>query len=281
MKNSILFLFFLSLFIWNCTNPSPSSSEEGNTEGEKEGMTQFTEDEKFKEAHENPRKINPDLKGKMIKFDTPDGKKGSAYAVISEDAEEYLLVIHEWWGLNEHIMQEADRFAANLGSVNILALDLYDGKVADNRDQASEYMNSVTQERAEAIIKGAINLAGAEAEIATVGWCFGGGWSLKASILAGEQGAGCVMYYGMPVKDAKALAPLEADILGIFAEKDEWITPEVVNNFEALADATKKDLEVHQFNADHAFANPSSPRYNEEAAQKANQLALEFLKEKL
>lgn len=89
------------------------------------------------------------------------------------------------------------------------------------------------------------------------------------------------MYYGMPVQKAEELAPLKTDVLGIFAEKDGWITPEVVGNFEVLANATGKNVSVHQFDAEHAFANPSSPRYNEKAAQEANQLALDFLKEKL
>jgi carboxymethylenebutenolidase len=86
------------------------------------------------------------------------------------------------------------------------------------------------------------------------------------------------MYYGMPLQKADALAPLKAPILGIFAEKDGWITPQVVANFENLAKATGKSIETHQFDADHAFANPSNPAYKEEAAQKANALALAFLK---
>ena len=99
--------------------------------------------------------------------------------------------------------------------------------------------------------------------------------------MAGAQGAGCVIYYGMPVEDAAALAPLQADVLGIFAEEDGWITPDVVNKFEDLAKATGKQVETHQYKAAHAFANPSNPAFDAAAATEANALALSFLKERL
>lgn len=158
---------------------------------------------------------------------------------------------------------------------------MYDGNVADNPDDARKYMQAVKVERANAIIEGAMASAGADAKIATIGWCFGGGWSLKSSIMARDRGAGCVIYYGMPVEDAKELEPLKADVLGIFGKDDKWINPKVVEKFDALAKATGKNFEYEIYDADHAFANPSSPRYVEEAAQKANAKVLAFLREKL
>ena len=104
---------------------------------------------------------------------------------------------------------------------------------------------------------------------------------MRTSILAAERGAGCVMYYGMPVEKAEELAALQVDVLGIFAEQDKWINREVIGKFEALAKATGKKVENHWFVAEHAFANPTSPRYNGAAAQEANALALAFLREKL
>ena len=85
----------------------------------------------------------------------------------------------------------------------------------------------------------------------------------------------------MPVEKAEELAPLKAEVLGIFGEKDKWINPDVVKKFDALAKATGKDFKYKIFDADHAFANPSSPRYVEAAAQEANAMVLDFLKEKL
>ena len=245
-------------------------------------MAEFTKDSSFKEAHEIPATIEFKGKGSMLEFATPDGAKAQAHTIINDStSKKYLFVIHEWYGLNNHIKQEAERLAENLPQVNVMALDIYDGKVADNRDDASKYMKSVTEDRAKAIINGALAVAGEDAEVATIGWCFGGGWSLKSSILAGEQGKACVIYYGMPVQSAEELAPIQADMLGIFAKQEKWINPEVVEKFANLAKATNKSLEVHSFDADHAFANPSSPRYNEEAAQKANAIALAFLKERI
>lgn len=282
LRHLILFAMALGLVFTSCQNSGKSGGQGEGEAADSSDMAQFADDEKFKGAHETPMELNFDGTGQMIEFDTPDGQKGSAYALMPEEASnKYLLVIHEWWGLNNNIKAEAERLFQHLGDVNVLALDIYDGKVADNPDKAGELMQSIKEERARAIIQGAINKAGADARIGTIGWCFGGGWSLKASIMAGDQGAACVMYYGMPVQDAKALAPLEAPILGIFARQDEWITPEVAQKFENLAKAAGKSIETHIYDADHAFANPSGERYNEEAAQQANQQAWAFLKQRL
>ncbi len=281
MSKHILFpMLILIVGFFSCNN---ASKNEANSSSD-EDMSQFANDENFKEKHETPAQIDFEGKGRQLEFHTPDGQKGTAYAILPEEpTNNYLLVFHEWWGLNDQIRQEAERLFEELDGVAVMALDLYDGEVTDNQDKAGELTQAASQkqDRLKAIINGAINYAGEDAQIATIGWCFGGGWSLKASIMAGDQGAGCVMYYGMPVQEAEALKPLEADILGIFAEQDGWITPEVANNFKKLAESAGKDVEIRIFDADHAFANPSSPRYVEEAAQEANALALEFLKERL
>ncbi|MEM1320264.1 MAG: dienelactone hydrolase family protein [Bacteroidota bacterium] len=259
-----------------------SCGEASTSKTEGEGMNKFANDKEFKEAHEEPTKLEYEEKGQWISFATEDGQEGKAYALKTEAAsDKYLFVIHEWWGLNDNVKREAERYFEELSGTNVLALDLYDGNVADNREDASKYMQAVKEERANAIIKGALAHAGENAKVATVGWCFGGGWSLRSSILAENQGVGCVIYYGAPVEKADQLVPLKADVLGIFAEKDGWITPKVVSDFEALAKATGKSVKVHQFDADHAFANPSSPRYNEAAATAANQLTLAFLQDHL
>lgn len=277
MFRKMLFALMLAVaFLTACNNSS------GDGADTTDDMAQFSEDQEFKDAHDSPEALEFAGKGQMLEFATTDDSTGQAYLVApGKLTDKVLFVIHEWWGLNDHIKKEAERLADSLDNVTVLALDLYDGKVADNPDDAGKLMQSVKPERAEAIIKGAMGQVGSNAEIATIGWCFGGGWSLKASIMAGAQAAGCVMYYGMPVQEASALAPLRTEVLGIFAEKDGWITPEVVNNFEELAEKTNKEVTTHQFDADHAFANPSNPNYDKEAAEKANALALDFLKEKL
>jgi carboxymethylenebutenolidase len=246
--------------------------------------TETDSEQAFKKAHDEPKTIDFQGKGELTTFKTNDGKSASAYTLKAKQTEvdKYLFVIHEWWGLNDYVKRETDRlYDALEGQVTVMALDLYDGKVTNNRDDAQKMMDAISSERATSIIKGAIIQAGEYAEIATIGWCFGGGWSLKASILAGEKGAGCVMYYGMPVTEAKDLAPIQSDILAIFAKQDQWITPKVAATFEKLGKATGKNIETHIFDANHAFANPSSESYNSEAATNANTLVLDFLKLRL
>ena len=279
MSNKVSFFFLLVMIISvACNNQTSSDAEEKATED----MAQFAEDKDFQKAHEEPESIGAPTEGEIMTFATPDGQTASAYALVPENPNgNFLFVIHEWWGLNNHIKEEAVRLFKNLEGVTIMALDMYDGKVATTQEDAGKFMQAVNQERAEAIVNGAIAHAGPSAKIGTIGWCFGGGWSLRSSILATKQGAGCVIYYGMPVQDAAELAPIEADILGIFAEQDGWITPAVVSKFEALAKATGEQVEIHQYDAAHAFANPSNPKYDKEAADEANAIALVFLQERL
>lgn len=245
-------------------------------------MSQFADNKDFQNDHEMPGEAAPANTGERIQFPTPDGKQGSAYALMTKTpSEEYLLVFHEWWGLNDHIREEAEKYFDALDSVNVMALDLYDGEVATTRERAGELTKSVQEERARAIIQGALNKAGENARVGTIGWCFGGGWSLKASIMAGERGQACVMYYGMPVTEQEAVAPLEAPVLAIFARQDEWITPKVAADFEEMMAEAEKTVQVQSYDADHAFANPSSPRYNQQAAQAANAVAKAFLEANL
>lgn len=278
MKNiTLLFSFamFALLAFTRCTS-------ETVTEQSSDAMAKFTSDAAFTKAHEAPQAIDYQAKGQIVEVRTKDGGMTKLYVVKpAEWTNKFLFVIHEWWGLNDQIKQETDRLADSLGNVTVVALDLYDGQVTANPEEAGKIMGSVKPERSQAIVNAALAYAGKDGKIATIGWCFGGGWSLRTSIMAAERGAGCVMYYGMPVEKAEELAPLQVDVLGIFAEQDKWINREVIGKFEALAKATGKKVENHWFDADHAFANPTSPRFKEEAAQKANALALAFIREKL
>lgn len=262
----------LILLVVSCTQKSIDSDK---------GMAVFANNKEFQKAHEAPKPFTYQERGKMIKFSTPDGKQGNAYSINRENAKATLILVHEWWGLNNYIKQEADRYFDAVGNINVLAIDMYDGKVATTPEEAGKYMNTVTNERAESIIKGALTHIPVKMPVATIGWCFGGGWSLRASILAEDQGLACVMFYGMPVMEADKLVKLKAPVLGLFAEKDQWITPEVTQKFKDVMIATGKTVTINGFNADHGFANPSSPKYNEPAAQQANAIALKFLKEKI
>jgi carboxymethylenebutenolidase len=218
----------------------------------------------------------------MVTFKTSDGKEGTGFLLRNKiKTDNYVFVFQEWWGLNDYIKKESERIFNELGNVNVIALDMYDGVVATTREQASGLMSSAKEERLTAIINGATDFAGKKAKIATIGWCFGGGLSLKAGLLLGSKAKACVMYYGMPETDVEKLKPLKADVLGIFANREKWITPEVVNKFESSMKLAKKKLILKQYDAEHGFANPSNPIYNKEAAADAGKIAIAFIKERL
>ena len=237
----------------------------------------------FREKHDTPLSYKYETAlGEMITYDTPDGKTANAYFVASPEAsDKWIFVFHEWWGLNDYVKKESDMLQEKLGNVNILAIDLYDGNVAETREDASKYMQGVDNDRAITIIEGAENYAGENAEIGTIGWCFGGGWSLNASLILGAKAKACVIYYGMPTEDAEKLKALNCPVLGIFAEKDGWITPEVVAAFEKNMKEAGKEVTVKMYDADHAFANPSSPKYDNTDSEDAMKNTLEFFETNL
>lgn len=221
-------------------------------------------------------------KGEMISFRTPDGKEARAYYVRAENqTDSVVFVLHEWWGLNDYILEQADKIQTDLGNVNVMAIDLYDGRVATTVADAQKYMSSLKDERAKAIIKGAITHVGPKAHIATIGWCMGGAYSLQAAILAGKQARACVMYYGMPEQDVAKLKTLNCEVLGIFATQDKHISTGVVQTFEQNMRKAGKKLSVHSYDADHAFANPSNPKHNKEYTADAYKKAIDFIKARL
>lgn len=239
--------------------------------------------ENFRVAHKNPLPIHfQSTIGTAITYKTSDGKESTAYLLKAKKAtNNYILVIHEWWGLNDFVKKESEKIYNDLGNVNVIDLDLYDGKVATTKEEAGKYMQAVNEDRAKAIINGAIAYTGPKAHIATIGWCFGGGWSLQTSLLAGKKAAGCVMYYGMPEQDVNRLKTLNADVLGNFANKDQWINPKVVAKFDADMKKAGKKLYLHQYDADHGFANPSNPIYDSNATKDAYANTIVFLKARL
>jgi carboxymethylenebutenolidase len=240
-------------------------------------------DKNFIKAHPDPRVYHFQSSiGKAITYKTTDGKEANAFEFKAKNpTNNWLIVIHEFWGLNDFVKHESEKIYNDLGNVNIIDLDLYDGKVATTREDAGKYMQALSDARARAIINGAIAYVGPKARIATIGWCMGGGWSLQASLLAGKQDVACVMYYGMPEQDVTKLKALNGDVLGNFANKDKWINPKVVAKFADDMKAAGKKLYLHQYDADHGFANPSNPIYNSEATRDAYANTVAFLKPRL
>ncbi len=227
----------------------------------------------FQEMHDIPKTLMLDsTMGKTIIYPNTDDQYSNAWLVEAKNkkSKKYVFVIHEWWGLNNFVKNEAIKLHEALPDVNILCLDLYDGSVAASRDSAAAYMGRVKTVRAETIIKGALAYVGKKASVYTTGWCFGGGWSLQASILAGKQAKGCAMYYGMPEQNVDKLKKLKTDVFCVHPTKDKWITQKVMDEFGGNMKKARKRLLLEQYDADHAFANPSNTvNYNEAFAKDA------------
>lgn len=257
-----------------CARPATASATEA--------FAMLANDQDFVGGHDAPLPYSYAGEGQMIEFKTTDGQTGHAFEIKSaKPSNKYLFVYQEWWGLNDYIKKEAARFAEEMPGVNVLAVDLYDGQVATTPEEAGKLMQSIKTDHAAAIIKGAQLYAGPKAQFASVGWCFGGGWSLQSALLGGKQTVGCVMYYGMPEKDVAKLKTLNSDVLGLFAEQDKGISPAIVAQFEKDMAAAGKKVTVKEYPAVHAFANPSNPKYDQALAADAHQRALTYLKARL
>ena len=234
----------------------------------------------FAAMHLSPMVVNPEnLLGKMMSFDAADGKQANAYFIAAKKkSNKYLIVIQEWWGLNDNVKMESDKYYTDLGDVNVIAVDMYDGKVAATPDSAMKLMRGADMGRMTAIIQGAIKYAGSKASIYSVGWCFGGMWSLQTAILAGPQAKGSVMYYGRPETNMDKLKSIQCDIIGFFGNLDQSPSPSMVNDFEKNMKEAGKNLSVNRYQAGHGFANPSNPSYNAAAKEDSYAKAIAFLK---
>lgn len=245
-------------------------------------MSAMAADPAFQRLHPAPLPYTYTGAGEMIKFSTPDGQSANGFLIkAKKPSDKWLLVYQEWWGLNDNIRKEAETFYNDLKDVNVLAVDMYDGKVATEPAEAGKLMQSASKDRLQSIMKGAIAYAGPKAEFASVGWCFGGMLSLQSALLEGNKAKGCVMYYGRPEQDVEKLKTLNTDVLGIFGSQDKGITPESVKQFEENMQKAGEKVTVKMYDAGHGFANPSNPAYNKEATADAYKLALNYLKSKL
>lgn len=201
---------------------------------------------------------------------TIGGKKVSAHVARPEgQPTAVMILIHEWWGLNDQIRAMASEFA-RLGYLSI-AVDLYDGKVATQPADARAYMGQVNADEATDTLNSWIDWgraqAGADAKVGTVGWCFGGGWSLAASLSRPVDAT--IVYYGNVARSAEELARLKSPVLGHFAESDQWINHSMVDGFEAAMKQAGKTFTSHWYEAQHGFANPTTARYDEADARAA------------
>ncbi len=274
--------FFMSVLAYIKPVQKPEETKIPLCHTQPNDMSAMAADPAFQRLHEAPLPFTYMGAGEMIKFSTPDGQSANGFLLkAKKPSNKWLLVYQEWWGLNDNIKLQAETFYNDLKDVNVLAVDMYDGKVATEPAEAGKLMQSASKDRLTSIQKGAIAYAGPKAEFASVGWCFGGMLSLQSALLEGKQAKGCVMYYGRPEQDVEKLKTLNTDVLGFFGSQDKGITPESVKQFEENMQKAGEKVTVKMYDAGHGFANPSNPIYNKEAAADAYKLALTYLKDKL
>lgn len=225
------------------------------------------------------------VSGKMVEVDLWMANQAvTAFFVEPHEANAptgSVLLIHEWWGLNPQIKNVALKFG-ELGYL-ALAVDLYGGNVAADPDGARELMNAVHPDIATETLVTWIEWlrdhSNSNGKVGTVGWCFGGGWSLNASIATPVDAT--VIYYGRCAKGAEELGTLSGPVQGHFATRDKWINQEMVGGFEKAMDEAGKSYENFWYEADHAFANPTSERHDQEDAQLAWSRTLRFFDQHL
>ncbi|TKD12408.1 dienelactone hydrolase family protein [Polyangium fumosum] len=258
--------------------PTPAA---GQTTSPAEGMRGTLSEEDFKALHQLDAAKAPAPRGERV---TIDGT--SAYLSLPKGKTAPLpglVVIHEWWGLNEHIQHWTDRLAED--GYAALAVDLYGGKTAKSPDEAMAMMKSVDNKKAMATLVAAHDFLEKDPRIlakrtGVIGWCFGGAWSLQLAMHEPDLDAS-VIYYGHLVTDPAELSPIKAEILGIFGNKDQAIPPETVNTFDAALTKAGVTHTIYRYDAPHAFANPSQPRYDEKSAADAWDKVRAFFRRKL
>lgn len=218
-----------------------------------------------------------------ISIKTPSG--GTAMGVVAmpeKTPAPAVVLIHEWWGLNDQIKSVAAEFAKQ-GYIAV-AVDMYGGEYATKREGALKLMKGLDEkagtEQLVTIIDWLKHHEKGTGKVGTVGWCFGGGWSLNASLATPVDAT--VIYYGRCNKSAQDLATLDSPVLGHFGTLDKNINADMVGGFEkSMAAAGKTDLAVHWYEANHAFANPTGSRYDEADANLAWERTLAFYRKHL
>ncbi len=220
--------------------------------------------------------------GKSVSYKSGDETvQGILYTPAGKGPFPALIVIHEWWGLNDWVKDQASKLA-DQGYVT-LAVDLYRGKVATTPDMAHEIMRGVPEDRAKRDLHAAFEFLVSQSNvkkdrIGSIGWCMGGGYSLDVALQEPTLAAD-VINYGHLATDTEALKKINAPILGLFGAQDHGITPDDVKKFGATLDQLGKKIDVTIYpDAGHAFENPNNKDgYRAADAADAWQRTVDFL----
>jgi carboxymethylenebutenolidase len=200
--------------------------------------------------------------GKPVSYKSGDESvQGVLYTPAGKGPFPALVVVHEWWGLNDWVKDQASKLA-DQGYVS-LAIDLYRGKVATTPDEAHEIMRGVPEDRAKRDLHAAVEFLKSQPNvrkdrIGSIGWCMGGGYALDVALQ--EPGlAATVINYGHLATDPEALKKINSPILGLFGGQDRGITPDDVHKFEQQLKQQGKKVDIKIYDdAGHAFENPNN-----------------------
>ncbi len=223
--------------------------------------------------------------GKDVTYKSGDETvHGVLYTPEGKGPHPAIVVIHEWWGLNDWVKEQAQKLAGE-GYV-ALAIDLYRGKATADPGEAHELARGLPDDRALRDLKAAVaylkTLKGIdETRIASIGWCMGGGWSLALAENEPTLRA-AVINYGHLSSDAATLKPVNAGVLGLFGGKDRGITPSDVAKFAEQMKALGKTVDVTIYpEAGHGFENSNNPNYRADDAADAWKRTAAFLARQL
>jgi carboxymethylenebutenolidase len=228
------------------------------------------------------------MMSQMITFKRPDGKECSGYYVepASNGRAAGVVVIQEWWGLNDQIKGVANRFAA--AGYRALVPDLYRGQVGLDAKEAEHLMSNLNfGDAAGQDVRGAVqHLKAGSAKAGVTGFCMGGALTILSAVFVPDQDA-AVAWYGFPPLDYVDASKINSPLMGHFATEDAFFPISQVDALEAKLKEANVKYEFHRYNAQHAFANetaknPSFPtRYDASAAETAWQRTLTFFKQHL
>jgi carboxymethylenebutenolidase len=221
--------------------------------------------------------------GKMVQFPSNGGNTSGYLATPSSGKGPGVLVIQEWWGLVDHIKRVCDHFAAE--GFAALAPDMYHGKTATEPDEAGKLFMALNIAQAEKDLRGAAKVLAEHSstpKIGVVGFCMGGQLALFGATLNSNVGA-CVNFYGVHPNVKPDYGKLSGPVLGLFAEKDGFVTPQTARDLDAAIKKAGKQSEIHIYpNVDHAFFNDDNKAaYNKPAAEDAWKRTLGFFRANL
>ncbi len=219
--------------------------------------------------------------GQMIDFARPDGSKCRGYLAGAGAGRPSVIVIQEWWGLNDQICGVVDRFAR--AGYNALAPDLYKGRVTQQPDEANHLMTGLDFPGAtHQDIRGAAqHLKAMGGKVAVMGFCMGGALTIAASVHVPEVSAG-VCYYGIPPKELADPANIRIPLQAHFANKDDWCTPAAADALEKAMKGAGSSPEIYRYDAAHGFFNERrADVYDANCAQQSWDRMIAFLAKNL